>query len=126
VPNHAPSTMLVLGVMLVTLATASCTIKRPNAYLNTAAGRERMIRLCEQQLASQLPAGAVKRIERGRFDNDDAYGPAVYSFNAEIADTTEGRTRFVCIGEEDGRIGVTLFESISRPLRHRSALGWEP
>jgi hypothetical protein len=99
----------VFVLAVLALALSACAIKRPNPFLNTAGGRERMMRLCEQELAGQLPAGAVRRIERGRFDNDDAYGPAVYVFRADIVDAPAGGASFVCLGEDDGRVGVTLY-----------------
>jgi hypothetical protein len=56
-----------------------------------------------------MPEGAVKRIERGRFDNDDAYGPAIYVFRADVSGAPPGGATFLCIGEEDGRVGITLY-----------------
>lgn len=103
-----PILALILPFLVLILISCSA-IKRPNPYLNTAGGRDRLVRLCEQQLRGQMPAGAVKRVERGRFDNDDPYGPAIYVFRADVALAPPGGAIFLCIGEEDGRVGVTLY-----------------
>ena len=103
-----PIPILVFSLCVVFLL--SCiAIRRPNPYLNTTGGRDRLVLLCEQQLRGQMPEGAVKRIERGRFDNDDAYGPAIYIFRADLAQAPPGGAAFLCIGEEDGRVGITLY-----------------
>jgi hypothetical protein len=105
-----PRSILALTLALLVLISTSCiAIKRANPYLNTMGGRDRLVRLCEQQLRGQMPEGAVKRIERGRFDNDDAYGPAIYVFRADVSGAPPGGATFLCIGEEDGRVGITLY-----------------
>jgi len=100
---------IVLALIGLSFVLAACAIKRPNPFLNTSAGRERLARLCESQLTGQLPEGALGRVQRGRFENDDAYGPAIYVFHADVDGAPGGRARFLCIGEPDGRVGVTLY-----------------